>query len=249
MKHNLATGLTAAFLAVSSCFALPAAAADASPAAAPVRATAQGPVSGVLEEGGRAQAYLGVPYAAAPVGALRWKAPQPPAARQGVLEAAKAPAMALQMSKGQAKGSDDCLYLNIWRPNTDAGNLPVMVFLHGGNNQTGASTAASYGKALAANAGMIVVGLNYRLGPLGFVQLPALKSGDALESSGNFTLLDINAALDWVRANIAGFGGDPGNITIAGHSAGGRDVMAILTSPLFKGKFQKAMSLSGGQTV
>ena len=214
-----------------------------------VRHTTEGLVRGVIENNGRTQAYLGVPYAQPPVGQLRWKAPEKPSFHGTVLDANKVPAKALQISKGKATGSDDCLYLNIWRPNTKQGYLPVLVFLHGGNNQTGASTAASYGKALAANANAVVIGLNYRLGPLGFIELPALKHGTPEENSGNFTLLDINAALDWVKANIVNFGGNPNNITLAGHSAGGRDVMAILTSPMFKGKFQKAMSFSGSQTM
>ncbi len=255
MSRYLASQMTAAALAAALCFctvsasAAEPAASEAAQTAAPLRHTAQGLVRGILEEQGRTQAYLGIAYAKAPVGALRWKEPVKPALHAHVLDATRVPARALQIQKGKPVGSDDCLYLNIWRPNSLEGNLPVMVFLHGGNNQTGASTAASYGKALAANANAIVVGLNYRLGPLGFVELAALKNGTDAEKSGNFTLLDINAALDWVRANIVHFGGNPKNITIAGHSAGGRDVMAILTSPMFKGKFQKAMAFSGSQTM
>ncbi len=256
MSRNIATRLIHAALFAGLCTGLPAQAAQApaepstqASTVSLVRHTAQGLVKGMLEEQGRTQAYLGIAYARAPIGELRWKAPVKPALHAEVLDATKVPARALQIQKGKPVGSDDCLYLNIWRPNTPDGNLPVMVFLHGGNNQTGASTAASYGKALAANANAIVVGLNYRLGPLGFVELGALKNGTAEENSGNFTLLDINAALDWVRENIVSFGGNPKNITLAGHSAGGRDVMAILTSPIFKGKFQKAMSFSGSQTM
>ena len=231
--------------AVISSLSLPASAADAVLSVA----TDKGTLSGVVGNGGKTAAWLGVPYATSPVGSLRWKAPQPLKPWAGEKKADKLGPYALQISKGKAKGTEDCLTLNVWRPNTDERNLPVMVFLHGGNNQTGNSAAASNGEKLAVAANAIVVGLNYRLGPLGFVELPALKTGSAEENSGNFTLLDINAGLDWVRANIARFGGNPANITLAGHSAGGRNVMAILTSPLFKGKFAKAMSLSGSQTI
>jgi len=218
-------------------------------AAAPVVATTEGAVSGVLLNNDKTQGYLGIPYAATPTGVNRWKAPQKAVPHKDVFQAVTVAPKSLQVQKGKIQGTEDCLKLNIWRPNNTDKDLPVMVFLHGGNNQTGSSTAASNGEKLAANINAVVVGLNYRLGPLGFIELSALKSGNALEDSGNFTLLDINAALDWVIANIKQFGGDPKNITIAGHSAGGRDVMAILTSPLFKGKFQKAMSFSGGQTI
>jgi len=214
-----------------------------------IRQTVQGPILGVLENNNKTLSFLGVPYAQAPIGDLRWKSPKALNARENLLATNKAPAVSLQVSKGKVTGSDDCLYLNIWRPNNNTKNLPVLVFLHGGNNQTGSSTAASYGEFLAASANAVVVGLNYRLGPLGFIQIPALKHGTPEENSGNFTLLDINAGLDWVSANIANFGGDVKNITLAGHSAGGRDVMAILTSPKFKGKFHKAMAFSGGQTI
>lgn len=254
---NAAGRIAALLLALSAACPLTAAAsgevsapvAASSEQASLLRHTSEGLIEGKIENNGRTQAYLGIPYARPPVGASRWKAPAAPSWHGEILKADKVPARALQIQKGKAVGSDDCLYLNIWRPNTKDGYLPVLVFLHGGNNQTGASTAASYGAALAANANAVVIGLNYRLGPLGFIELPALKHGSALENSGNFTLLDISAALDWVAANVVHFGGNPGNITVAGHSAGGRDVMAILTSPLFKGKFQKAMSFSGSQTM
>lgn len=212
-------------------------------------ATTEGPVVGIIENNSKTQSYLGIPYAQPPVGALRWKAPADPAKRTALLKATKTPAKALQVSKGKIIGSDDCLYLNIWRPNSSAKKLPVMVFLHGGNNQTGASTDASHGAKLAAAQNMIVIGLNYRLGPLGFIRIPALQHGTPEENSGNYTLLDVEKALRWIQKNAASFGGDPKNVTLAGHSAGGRDVMAILTSPRFKGLFQKAMSFSGSQTI
>lgn len=215
----------------------------------PIIATTEGAISGVLLNDNKTQGYLGIPYAASPTGENRWKAPQKVSSHKGVFQAVSLAPKSLQVQKGNVVGSEDCLKLNIWRPNNTDKDLPVMIFLHGGNNQTGSSSAASNGEKLAANTNTVIVGLNYRLGPLGFIELSALKSGNALEDSGNFTLLDINSALDWVIANIKQFGGNPHNITIAGHSAGGRDVMAILTSPLFKGKFQKAMSFSGGQTI
>ena len=134
------------------------------------------------------------------------------------------------------------------RVNTDDTGIPVLVYIHGGNNQTGTSKEIPFEK-LAANANCMVIALNYRLGCLGFNSLPALKNGTAEENSGNYTLLDFAKALDWIAENAESLGADPENITISGFSAGGRDVMAMLISPIFEGKFQKAISFSGGMTV
>ena len=156
--------------------------------------------------------------------------------------------MGIQLSGSDIIGSEDCLNLDIYRPNTDETNLPVLLFIHGGNNQTGTSSEIDARK-LAVNANCIVVSINYRLGALGFNSLPALKTGDINEDSGNYTLLDIAKSLDWINENIEAFGGNPNNITASGFSAGDRDIMAMLISPIFEGKFQKAIAFSGGMTI
>jgi para-nitrobenzyl esterase len=210
--------------------------------------TQYGQIRGISGDAGETLAWLGIPYAKPPVNELRWKAPQAPEPWEGVFDASQYGNIGIQVSGSNSEGSEDCLNLNIFRPNTDEKNLPVLMFIHGGNNQTGSNRAFN-GYYLARNANCIVVSINYRLGLLGFISLPALKTGDPLIDSGNFALLDMAAALDWIGGNIRAFGGDPGNITVSGHSAGGRDVMAMLISPLFAGKFHKALALSGGLTT
>ena len=215
------------------------------------RETTNGPVQGRIESTG-ALAWLGVPYGAAE----RWKAPTDPAPWDDVRECITSGPMAIQFatswgpngSTTSLKGSADCLNLDVYAP-AGAENLPVLVFLHGGNNQTG-DTSELRGQELVITNDCVFVTLNFRTGALGFNPLPALKTGeDELLDSGNYTLLDIAFALDWVKENVAEFGGNPDNITISGHSAGGRDVMALLISPLFKGKFDKAFVSSGGMTT
>ncbi len=217
-----------------------------------VVATAEGPVRGVRGTG--ATAWLGVPYAAAPVGALRWRAPQPAPARAGVLEAAAAgPACPqidrplLQPDAGGRKGEEDCLTLNVWAPNDVAGPAPVMVWIHGGGFIQGSGGEAIYdGARLAAGQGVVVVSLNYRLGALGFLVHPAfVGEHDDHPSAGNWGLLDQLAALRWVRANIGGFGGDPERVTIFGESAGGVSVCSLLASPLAAGLVAGAVMQSG----
>ena len=188
--------------------------------------------------------WFGVPYAKEPVGALRWKAPAPVDAWDGVKEATESLA-ATQTAYGDEHGA---LTLDIYRPNDKRTGLPVFFYIHGGNNQTGRSSALP-ADALTKDVDSVVISINHRLGLLGFVSLPALRHGTPEENSGNFAMLDFAAALDWVKDNIASFGGDPTNITISGSSSGGRDVMAMLISPIFKGKFQKAISFSGGMTT
>lgn len=207
-----------------------------------------GDIKGSLVNEDKTLLWTGVPYAAAPVGELRWKAPQDHEDWEGVFDATQDGNLGVQVSGGNVIGDEDCLNMDIYRPNTDDTNLPVLVYIHGGNNQTGTSKEIPFEK-LAANANCVVVCLNYRLGCLGFNSLPALKTGDDLENSGNFTLLDFAKALDWIAENGESLGANPQNITISGFSAGGRDVMAMLISPIFEGKFQKAISFSGGMTV
>lgn len=207
-----------------------------------------GDIKGSLVNEDKTLLWTGVPYAAAPVGELRWKAPQDHEDWEGVFDATQDGNLGVQVSGGNVIGDEDCLNMDIYRPNTDDTNLPVLVYIHGGNNQTGTSKEIPFEK-LVANANCVVVCLNYRLGCLGFNSLPALKTGDDLENSGNFTLLDFAKALDWIAENGEALGANPQNITISGFSAGGRDVMAMLISPIFEGKFQKAISFSGGMTV
>jgi para-nitrobenzyl esterase len=210
--------------------------------------TKYGQVQGYEENQGKTLIWKGVPYAKAPVGELRWKAPVDPDSWTSTLDATKDGKMGIQLANGKIAGSEDCLNLDIYRPNTNQTDLPVLLYIHGGNNQTGTSTEIS-AKKLAVNANCIVVSVNYRLGALGFNSLPALKTGNKNEDSGNYTLLDISKSLDWIKDNIKSFGGDNKNITASGFSAGGRDVMAMLISPIFKGQFQKAISFSGGMTT
>lgn len=210
--------------------------------------TKYGKVQGYVENEDKTLIWKGVPYAKAPVGELRWKAPVDPDAWTEIFDATSDGNIGIQLSNGEIAGSEDCLNLDIFRPNTDETDLPVLMYIHGGNNQTGTSTEINPQK-LAVNSNSIVVSVNYRLGALGFNNLPALKTGDANEDSGNYTLLDLNKSLDWINENIEYFGGNPENITLSGFSAGGRDVMAILISPIFEGKFQKAIAFSGGMTL
>ena len=197
--------------------------------------------NGVLE-------WLGIPYAAAPIGYLRWKEPQPVDDWIGTFDASKAGEKFVQFTNGEVVGSEGALNLDVVRPDTTETGLPVIVFLHGGNNQTGHAQEIK-GNTFVKDVNAVYVSVNYRLGVLGFNPLEALNSETDLEKSGNFTLLDIAAALDWVQANIEVFGGDKNNVTLAGFSAGGRDVMATLISPLFEGKYHKAISFSGGMTL
>ncbi|HFI0214919.1 TPA: carboxylesterase family protein [Streptococcus suis] len=192
--------------------------------------------------------WLGIPYAAEPVGELRWKAPQPVEKWEGSFDATEIGSPFIQISKGEVVGSEGALNLDVVRPDNTEANLPVIVFLHGGNNQTGHAQEIK-GNGFVNDINAVYVSINYRLGALGFNPLEALKTGTDEENSGNYTLLDIAAALDWVEENIEVFGGDKDNVTLAGFSAGGRDVMATLISPLFKGKYDKAISFSGGMTL
>ena len=204
------------------------------------------------DRSGAIDIFRAVPFAAPPVGELRWRAPQPPQAWDGVRDArAIGPRCPQQNSFSTfAPGpmSEDCLYLNLWVPRGGA-KLPVMVWIHGGGYAAGSGTMALYdGKALAKR-GVIVVTINYRLGRLGFFAHPALKAErDAKypgEPMGLYGILDQIAALQWVRRNIEAFGGDPGNVTIFGESAGGGSVTQLMVSPLSKGLFARAISQSG----
>jgi para-nitrobenzyl esterase len=210
--------------------------------------TKYGAIDGKTYEQYGTLGWLGVPYAAPPVGELRWKAPRDPDAWAGTRTVKEFAASSLQLCGETTAGSEDSLYLNVWRPNTTSFKLPVMVFLHGGGNMTGSGEDFK-GEQLAQKTNSIIISVNYRLGALGFFRNAALKTGNALDDSGNYGLLDALLALQWVQDNIEGFGGDTGNVTLAGQSAGARDVLAALISPLSKGLFQKAAAFSGGLTT
>jgi len=209
--------------------------------------------------------WRGIPYAQPPVGELRWRAPQPNLAWSEVLEATDVASWCPQFASrfggaegdpDEVVGSEDCLHLNVYAPRfrpdevpRGHGLLPVMVWIHGGGNVVG--SAAFYdGGRLAATQGVVVVSLNYRLGPLGWFRHASLRaSGTAADRSGNFGTLDQIRALEWVRDNIGAFGGDPGNVTIFGESAGGRDVFSLLLSPRARGLFHRAIVQSGGTSL
>ncbi|WP_420139308.1 carboxylesterase/lipase family protein [Sphingomonas sp.] len=199
---------------------------------------------------GQVDAFLGIPYAAAPVGDNRWRAPQPVVHWTGIRDARSYAADCAQhLFPGDAaplgtKPSEDCLYLNVWRPAAvKAGSKrPVMVWLHGGGFVNGGSSAPVYSGAAFARDGVVLVSLNYRLGRFGFFAHPALM---AEGGGGNFGFRDQIAALEWVKTNIAAFGGDPANVTLFGESAGGISVHVLMTSPMAKGLFAKAIVQSG----
>jgi para-nitrobenzyl esterase len=202
----------------------------------------------VAGSGTSIRVYKGIPYAAPPVGELRWKPPQPVNAWPGVLVAKNFSPICPQSDRYHLGAqSEDCLKLNIWTPARSAGDkLPVMVWIHGGSFQVGASSQSVYdGEALAAQ-GVVLVTIEYRLGIFGFFAHPELSAESPHGVSGNYGLLDMVAALRWVNRNIAAFGGDPGNVTIFGESAGGAAVFLLLTMPQAEGLFQKAISESGG---
>lgn len=220
-----------------------------------VASTREGLVSGVTVENGLTR-FLGIPFARPPVGALRWRAPQPAAAR-GTVQAATDFGPGCPQSPGEAffggaptTQSEDCLSLNVWRPQT-AGPHPVMVWIHGGGLIVGASSqqvdgVPIYDGAAFARLGVVFVSINYRLGPLGYLSLRDF-AGEAPDqpAAGNYGLLDQIAALTWVRDNIAGFGGDPGRVTIYGESAGGVSTCALLGSPHARGLFHQVIMQSG----
>jgi len=225
------------------------------------RETGQGTVIGSRSENG-SLAWLGIPFAQPPVGPLRWKAPLPPLARSEPLEALEFGAECIQFAGprgsgsgsgaevGSVVGSEDCLFLNVFapadaRPGSEPG-LPVMVWIHGGGNTVGSAHVYD-GSRLAAQENVIVVTIHYRLGILGWFSHPALRTPGVSPSdgSGNYAVLDMIRALEWVRSEIASFGGDPGRVTVFGESAGGTNVFALLLSPPARGLFQRAISQSG----
>lgn len=210
-----------------------------------------GRVRGTLEAG--VWRFLGVPYARAPVGPLRWRPPEPPAPWVGVRDASRPGPLAPQADP--APGSvmpgdpldqdEDCLYVNVWTPAPDDGRRPVLVWVHGGGFTSGTASSALYrGDGLARRGDAVVVAVNYRLGALGFLAHPALADDDR-SPSGNWALLDQVAALRWVQDNIGAFGGDPSNVTVFGESAGAMCISALLAMPAARGLCTRAIVQSG----
>jgi para-nitrobenzyl esterase len=204
------------------------------------------------------QAFKGVPFAKAPLGELRWMPPQKPEPWSGTREAMAYGPASLQaqspfstmMGMTFAEGtSEDCLFLNVWTPAADSGRRPVMVFIHGGAFVIGAGSQSMYnGEHLGRRGDVVVVSINYRLGALGFARLGAATSG-AIPATGNEAILDQVAALEWVRDEIAAFGGDPGNVTVFGESAGSISIASLLASPRAKGLFRRAILQSGSANL
>jgi para-nitrobenzyl esterase len=212
-----------------------------------------GQVSGTTADGVRV--FKGIPFAAPPVGDLRWKAPQPVSSWDGVRPADKFGPQCVQTpypvgsvyAMVPAAQSEDCLYLNVWTMGAASDKRPVMVWIHGGAWTRGAADIATYDGAALAKRGAVVVTVNYRLGPLGFLAHPELTAESPQHSSGNYAILDHVAALRWVQRNIATFGGNPANVTIFGESAGSWSVNVTQATPLARGLFQRAIGESGAQ--
>ena len=246
--------------------------ANTAPISEPVVQIGAGTLRGT--NAGSAIAFRGIPYARPPVGELRWQPPQPPLPWQGRREAAQPGSACTQRTSGLApffapmaqaygsifeqppiKSSEDCLYLDVWVPEWPVKRaLPVMVWLHGGSNTVGSGTQSTYDGVSLTRHGVLLVSFNYRLGVMGFFSHPELTSESPHHSSGNYGLLDQLAALNWVKQNIAQFGGDPDNVTLFGESAGAIDAARLMTSPLAAGLFKRVISESGpafesGQTL
>ncbi|MFQ5749863.1 MAG: carboxylesterase/lipase family protein [Planctomycetota bacterium] len=212
-----------------------------------VVAVEAGKVRGVrAAAGSKALVFRGIPFARPPVGPLRWKPPQPAQAWEGVRDGSRfGPSCVQSGGGGRGEQSEDCLYLNVWTAARKGEGLPVMVWIHGGSFSMGSGSNPIYDGRHFAEDGAVLVTINYRLGPFGFLAHPALSAESPRHASGNYGLLDQIAALKWVRKNIAGFGGDPANVTVFGESAGGVSVGCLLASPLAKGLFQRAILESG----
>ncbi len=217
-------------------------------AAGPVVSTDRGAVLGTTTDG--IDAFRGIPYAAAPVGALRWRSPQPAAGWKGGRAATACGPVCPQHIRAVSADtpqSEDCLSLNVYAPaGTPAGSLPVMVWIHGGSFRLGAGSQPAYDGSQFARQGVVLVTINYRLDRLGRFGHPALTRAQPNEGLANYGLMDQIAALHWVHDNIAAFGGDPSQVTIFGYSAGGVSVNYLMAAPSARGLFQRAISQSGG---
>ncbi len=214
--------------------------------------TAKGILEGVVSADGKVRTFKGIPFAAPPVGELRWKPPQPVAPWTGVRPAIEYGPRPMQtrvfedMVFRDAGPSEDCLYLNLWLPEDQPHTkLPVMVWIYGGGFVAGSSSEPRQDGGNLCKQGVLVVSMNYRLGVFGFLAHPELTRESGSQASGNYGLMDQIAALEWVRDNIAAFGGDPTNVTIFGESAGSFSVSALMAAPAARGLFQKAIGESG----
>lgn len=230
--------------------------ADAEGAGTTVRIDS-GEVAGKFQLNTAVRAFLGVPFAAPPVGELRWKPPQPTAPWQTPREATGYGAQCMQLGRsktsvyyeyaGDQLSSEDCLYLNVWAPGeTGDGKLPVMVWIYGGGFQQGSAANPVFDGSRLAARGVIVVSINYRVGIFGFMAHPGLTAESPQHASGNYGLLDQVAGLNWVKRNAAAFGGDPDNVTIFGQSAGAAAVTYLMASPLARGLFARGIAESFG---
>ena len=241
-------------LFLSSTFA--AAGGTPSMAQAPIEVpTRDGWIRGRVQKG--VNVFLGIPYAAPPINELRWKAPRDPEPWSGALDATHMKSQCAQLGNilsasppeefGKPVGSEDCLYLNVWAPAQHKKvKMPIVLWIHGGSNSKGTANEPNYeATRLSSETESVIVGVNYRLGFFGSFLQPSLKTGDALDDSGNFVTLDLLQALNWIRYNAEAFDGDAGNVTIMGQSAGCMNVWGLIQSPLAKGLFQKAICLSG----
>ena len=249
----------------------PAVAGD-SPAVTDIVTVSQGKLTGVLTSDGAVEVYAGIPYAKPPVGPLRWKEPEDPEPWEGVFAADHFGPMAMQTTNPvivssltqllfyhdyevtlgdsfRDEISEDALYLNIWKPAGARKDLPVLVYIHGGSLQTGQPWYADYSGEGLARRNVVVVNMGYRLGVFGFLAAEELRTESPAGTTGNYGLLDQIKALEWVRDNIAAFGGDPNNVTLAGESAGSACVSALCTSPLAKGLFRRAIGESSSVTA
>jgi para-nitrobenzyl esterase len=222
----------------------------------PTVQTSYGALAGGQLEG--VHAFKGVPFATAPLGALRWAPPEKPEPWTGARDAtaygpaslqAQSPISTMMGMSFEEGTSEDCLFLNVWTPAVGSGTRPVMVFIHGGAFVIGAGSQSMYnGEHLARRGDVVVVTINYRLGALGFLRLGAATEG-RIPATGNEAILDQVAALEWVRDEIAAFGGDPGNVTVFGESAGSISIAGLLASPRAKGLFRRAILQSGSANL
>lgn len=216
----------------------------------PIRHIDSGALKGARDDG--VLSFKSIPYAAPPVGRLRWRMPRPPPPWEGVRDAGRFGPACLQAPMAAVThpvpgvGSEDCLTLNVWSPSAQGRPLPVMVWIHGGGFTNGAASSPAFDGAALARQGVVLVSLNYRLGRFGFFAHPALTAEDTGEAKGSYGLADQIAALQWIRRNIAAFGGDPGNVTVMGESSGGLAVAALMVSPAAQGLFHKAIIQSAG---
>lgn len=239
----VAAGLTAL---LAACVSNPTASAAGD---GPVVRASTGPVEGMRQ--GELSIFKGIPYAQAPVGRNRWRPPVPVAPWTEVRQTADFGPACVQptsrrttiYSQDLGRTSEDCLSLNIWSPDT-GGKAPVIVWIHGGSLVAGSSKEPMYDGAALAAKGVVVVSINYRLGVLGYLAHPGLSAESPTHASGNYGVMDQIAALEWVQRNVASFGGDPDNVTIAGESAGGLSILYLLTAPGAHGLFDKAIAQS-----